>query len=102
MRFMTIDNVAENLAVKRRTVERLIKSGQLQAIKVNSMIRISEESYKIFINHNAIKNVDQNQSSDKHSTFDSLMKHFGSCSNAKDDYEEILNYIKENRTEAEF
>lgn len=102
MKFMTIDNVSENLAVKRRTVERLIKSGQLQAIKVNSMIRISEESYRAFINRNAIKNVDQNRASDKNSTFDSLMKHFGSCSNAKDDYEEILNYIKENRTEAEF
>ena len=108
MKFMTIDNVANNLAVKRRTVERLIKSGQLYAIKVNSMVRISEESYQEFIRSNAIKsselakNQDHSAITEKLSTLDSLMKHFGSCSDAKDDYEEVLNYIKENRTEAEF
>ena len=53
MKFMTITQVAESLAVHRRTVERLIKSGQLESIHVNSAVRITENSFKDFVNRNS-------------------------------------------------
>jgi excisionase family DNA binding protein len=111
MKFMTIDNVADNLAVKRRTVERLIKSGQLYAIKVNSMVRISEESYQNFISYNAIKNTELKQETNSvpkekenpdFSTAESLLKHCGKWKGSKDEVEDIIKYIKESRTDAEF
>jgi len=49
VQFMTMDEVAKALAVHRSTVERLIKSGQLRAIKVNSAVRIPEDSFQEFV-----------------------------------------------------
>lgn len=52
---MTIDQVAETLTIHRATVNRLIKSGKLKAIKVNRSVRIAEESIEDFVKANSLK-----------------------------------------------
>jgi excisionase family DNA binding protein len=60
--FMTIDQVAKTLTVHKVTVNRLIKSGKLKAIKVNRAIRVAEDSLEEFIKDNALrKNVKQEE-----------------------------------------
>ncbi len=52
MKFMTMNEVAESLSVSRMTVHRLIKSGQLKALKVNKSVRISESSFSDYVERN--------------------------------------------------
>lgn len=97
--FLTMDQVAERLQITRMTVYRLIRKGDIKAIKIGSSVRIPENSFAEYLENNEINGATKQN---KKSSFDSLMKHFGSCSDARDDYEVILNYIKDNRTKAEF
>jgi hypothetical protein len=84
-------------------VYRLIKSGQLQAVKVNNAVRIPENSLEEFLKRNMVNNSKTNNKFiEKGSTLNSLMKHFGAWKGSKEEVEEIIEYIKENRTEAEF
>ena len=48
-KLLTTDQVAEYLAVSRKTVYRIINAGKLDAIKVESIIRIPEESLKEYV-----------------------------------------------------
>jgi excisionase family DNA binding protein len=102
-KLITTDGAAEILSVTRRTVYRLIKSGQLQAVKVNSAVRIPENSLEDFLKRNIVNNLKtSNVVVEKGSTLNSLMKHFGTWKGSKEEVEDIIEYIKENRTEAEF
>ena len=102
-KLITTDGAAEILSVTRRTVYRLIKSGQLKAVKVNSAVRIPEDSLEEFLKRNTINNTKiPNGTMGKRSTLNSLMKHFGAWKGSKEEVEEIIKYIEENRTEAEF
>lgn len=102
-KLITTDRAAEILSVTRRTVYRLIKSGQLKAVKVNSAVRISEDSLEEFLKGNIIDNQKKtDENIEKGSTLNSLMKHFGTWKGSKEEVEEIIEYIKKNRTEAEF
>ncbi|MDQ1317623.1 MAG: Helix-turn-helix domain [Candidatus Poribacteria bacterium] len=102
-KLITTDGAAEILSVTRRTVYRLIKSGQLQSVKVNSAVRIPENSLEEFLKRNIVNNSNtSNVDVEKGSTLNSLMKHFGTWKGSKEEVEEIIEYIKENRTEAEF
>jgi len=51
-KLLTTDQVAEYLAVSRKTVYRIINAGKLDAIKVESIIRIPEESLKEYVESN--------------------------------------------------
>jgi excisionase family DNA binding protein len=55
-RLLTPDQVAEFLAVSRKTVYRIIKAGKLEAVKVESILRIPEESLKDYVNRNIKRN----------------------------------------------
>ena len=52
MKFMTMNEVAESLSVSRMTVHKLIKSGQLKALKVNKSVRIPESSFSGYVEQN--------------------------------------------------
>lgn len=60
MKFMTMNEVAESLSVSRMTIYRLIKSGQLKALKVNKSVRIPESSFTGYIECNLKGNGDEN------------------------------------------
>ena len=59
MNFMTMNEVAKSLSVSRITVYRLIKSGQLQALKVNRAVRIPETSVLDFIENGGERHIQQ-------------------------------------------
>jgi excisionase family DNA binding protein len=102
-KLLTTDGAAEILSVTRRTVYRLIKSGQLKAVKVNSTVRIPESSLEEFLDQNMVNDSKPIATiAEKKSTLNSLMKHFGTWKGSKEEVEEIIEYIKENRTDAEF
>ena len=63
-KFMTINQVADTLTIHRTTVNRLIKSGKLKAIKVNRSVRIAEDSLEYFVKVNSLK-TDDNQEETK-------------------------------------
>jgi len=48
--FYTMHEIANILAVDYNTVYRWIKAGKIKAIKLNSIVRISKESFNEFIN----------------------------------------------------
>ncbi len=56
-KLLTPDQVAELLAISRKTVYRIIKAGKLEAIKVNSILRIPEENLKLYIEKNKKVNI---------------------------------------------
>jgi excisionase family DNA binding protein len=93
MKFMTVNEVAENLSVSRMTVNRLISSGKLKALKINRAIRIPEQSFADFVKRNM--NGDKQKG-----TARSMLKHCGKW--AGNDAEEIIKLIEETRAEAEF
>ncbi|MEK7400682.1 MAG: helix-turn-helix domain-containing protein [Candidatus Poribacteria bacterium] len=95
MKFMTMNEVEQSLSVNRITVYRLIKSGKLKAIKVNSAVRISEDSFQEFLEENSVDK-------DNHSTASSILKHVGTWAGPKKEYDKIIKAIKESDTEAEF
>lgn len=49
MQFLTIDEVAEKLKVSRRTVYEWVRAGKLEAVKVGSLWRISEQALQDFL-----------------------------------------------------
>jgi len=57
-KLLTPDQVAEFLSVSRKTVYRIINAGKLEAIKVENILRIPEESLKEYIDRNK-KNEEQ-------------------------------------------
>jgi excisionase family DNA binding protein len=49
------DQVAQMLGVHRHTVQRLIRSGELGAIKVGRRLRITDEQLKAFVQRQQIQ-----------------------------------------------
>jgi excisionase family DNA binding protein len=102
MKFMTMNEVAQSLSINRITVHRLIKSGKLKAIKVNSAVRISEGSFQEFIERNSVDDDIIIERKDNHSTASSIMKHVGTWAGPKKEYNKIIKAIKDADTKAEF
>lgn len=46
---LTIEDIAKELKVNPRTVYRWISQGKLKALKIQGIIRITEEDYQQFI-----------------------------------------------------
>lgn len=51
MNIYTIEELQKDLKVSRNTVLKLIKNGEIQAIKVGTQYRIPEENVKRFISN---------------------------------------------------
>jgi excisionase family DNA binding protein len=51
-KLLTPDQVAEFLSISRNMVYRIINTGKLEAIKVENILRIPEESLKEYIDRN--------------------------------------------------
>lgn len=49
VRLLTLDTVAERLAVSRRTVQRLIDAGELRAVRFGRNVRITERELAAFV-----------------------------------------------------
>lgn len=49
MNFLTVEDVAQKLAIKPRTVWGLIRSGKLEAVKIGRVYRIEQASFERFI-----------------------------------------------------
>ncbi|MFA5385907.1 MAG: helix-turn-helix domain-containing protein [Eubacteriales bacterium] len=47
---LTVEEVASRLKVTARTVYRWIDEGKLKALKIQGVVRITEEAYSEFIN----------------------------------------------------
>lgn len=47
---LTVEEIAERLKVTTRTVYRWIDDGKLKAVKIQGIVRITEEAYTEFIN----------------------------------------------------
>ena len=50
----TVDDIMEILSVKRTTVHKWIKEGELKAVKIGRMLRIPKEFYDEFMRKNII------------------------------------------------
>ena len=48
---LTVEEVAERLKVTPRTVYRWIDDGKLKALKIQGIVRITEDEYSQFINN---------------------------------------------------
>ena len=53
-RFLTVDEVAQNLKVTRQTVSKYIKTKELNAIKMNKSYRIPFNDFESFLTNNSI------------------------------------------------
>jgi excisionase family DNA binding protein len=53
--FLTVDEVAKELRVDRRTIMRWIRTGQLPAIKVGQTYRILKSEYQDFLKNRHIQ-----------------------------------------------
>jgi excisionase family DNA binding protein len=49
---LTVEEVAEKLKVTTRTVYRWIDEKKLKALKIQGIVRITEEDYQTFIKNN--------------------------------------------------
>lgn len=49
VRLLTLDTVAERLAVSRRTVQRLIDAGELRPVRFGRSVRITERELAAFV-----------------------------------------------------
>ena len=71
---MTIDQVAETLTIHKATINRLIKSGKLKAIKVNRSVRIAEDSLEDFIKVNSLKMDDKQEEAKQTESLQGIFK----------------------------
>jgi len=99
MNFMTINEVAKSLSVSRITIYRLIKSGQLQTLKVNKVVRIPEKSLQYYVRYNLKKT---NNIPDKGDKTQELMSLAGKWSGPREEYETILKAIEKSHVDTEF
>lgn len=97
MTIYTVKEVSDILGITQITIREYIKQGKLKAKKIAGVWRITGESLRDFLSER--KETEQRS---EFSTARSLLKHSGKWKGPKEEYERILKYIKENRTDAEF
>lgn len=54
-RYLTVDEVADSLRVNAQTIQRLIRAGDLPAIRVGKLYRIAEEEFAAYLARSATK-----------------------------------------------
>ncbi len=98
---ITIYNVKENsdiIGITQVTIREYIRQGKLRAKKIAGEWRITGESLRDFLSEDKT----EKEHDPKFSTAKFLLNHTGKLKGTKEEYDSILKYIKENRTDAEF
>ena len=99
-----VKEISDILGITQVTIREYIRQGKLRAKKIAGEWRITGESLRDFLS--ADKTKEDGSGTEKHdsgfSTAKSLLKHSGKWKGPKEEYDRILKYIKENRTNAEF
>ena len=54
-RYMTVGEVAEQLRVTGQTIQRLIRSGDLPAVRVGKLYRIAESEFRAYLARSSAK-----------------------------------------------
>jgi excisionase family DNA binding protein len=93
-----VKEISDILGITQVTIREYIRQGRLRAKKIAGEWRITGESLRDFLSEDKT----EKEHDPKFSTAKSLLKHSGKWKGSKEEYERILKYIKENRTDAVF
>jgi len=94
-----VKEVSELLGITQVTIREYIRQGRLRAKKIAGEWRITGDALRDFLSADKIEDRERDP---EFSTAKSLLKHSGKWKGPKEEYERILEYIKDNRTDAEF
>jgi len=94
-----VKEISELLGITQVTIREYIKQGRLRAKKIAGEWRITGDALRDFLSADKIEDRERDP---EFSTAKSLLKHSGKWKGPKEEYERILEYIKDNRTDAEF
>ncbi len=99
-----VKEISEIIGITQVTIREYIRKGKLRAKKIAGEWRITGDALRDFLSADMIEEADMTmkERDPGFSTAKSLLKHSGKWKGPKEEYERILNYIKENRTDAEF
>ncbi len=94
----SVKEISESLGITQVTIRGYIRQGKLRAKKIAGEWRITGDALIDFLSTEKT----EKERDPEFSTVKSLLKHAGKWKGPKKEYERILKYIKENRTDAEF
>jgi len=94
-----VKEVSELIGITQVTIREYIRQGKLRAKKIAGEWRITGDALRDFLSADKIEDKERDP---EFSTAKSLLKHSGKWKGPKEEYERILKYIKDNRTDAEF
>jgi excisionase family DNA binding protein len=94
-----VKEISELLGITQVTIREYIRQGKLRAKKIAGEWRITGDALRDFLSADKIEDRERDP---EFSTAKSLLKHSGKWKGPKEEYERILEYIKDNRTDAEF
>ena len=94
----SVKEISESLGITQVTIREYIRQGKLRAKKIAGEWRITSDALMDFLSVDKA----EKKRDPEFSTAKSLLKHSGKWKGSKREYERILRYIKENRTDAEF
>jgi len=94
-----VKEISELLGITQVTIREYIKQGKLRAKKIAGEWRITGDALRDFLSADKIEDRERDP---EFSTAKSLLEHSGKWKGPKEEYERILKYIKDNRTDAEF
>ena len=94
-----VKEISELLGITQVTIREYIRQGRLRAKKIAGEWRITGDALRDFLSADKIGDRERDP---EFSTAKSLLKHSGKWKGPKEEYERILEYIKDNRTDAEF
>ena len=94
-----VKEISKLLGITQVTLREYIRQGRLRAKKIAGEWRITGDALRDFLSADKIEDRERDP---EFSTAKSLLKHSGKWKGPKEEYERILEYIKDNRTDAEF
>ena len=94
-----VKEISELLGITQVTIREYIRQGKLRAKKIAGEWRITGDALRDFLSADKIEDRERDP---EFSTAKSLLKHSGKWKGSKEEYKRILEYIKDNRTDAEF
>lgn len=86
------------------TIREYIRQSKLRAKRIAGEWRITGDALRDFLSADRVEETDMaaKERDPEFSTAKSLLKHSRKWKGTKEEYERILKYIKDNRTDAEF
>ncbi len=99
-----VKEISEIIGITQVTIREYIRQGKLRAKKIAGEWRITGDALRDFLSADRTEESDMapNERDPEFSTAKSLLKHSGKWKGPKEEYEKILKYIEDNRTDAEF